>query len=338
MPGLTPEETERLFAPYALCSTLGLAVSGGPDSLALMLLVARWAKAPGRPAVVVYTVDHRLRPEAGAEAAMVAREAMRLGLVCRILAWEGDKPSTGIQAAARAARYRLLAAARDQDRVDLVLTAHHLADQAETVLMRLAHGSGVDGLAGMRDLAFVEGCKIGRPLLGVHPDDLRAVVREAGLTPASDPGNDDPAYERVRWRQFQPELDRMGLTLERLGTFARRMDAAAALVADGADTAYPAIVIPVADNHYELAHGRFAVLNPLVAVTLLGQVLQLVSGDRRPPPLGSLESLQAELQAFEAMKPTTLHGCVISAAENVITVRKERPRRAALKAERAAEA
>jgi tRNA(Ile)-lysidine synthase len=332
MPGLTPDEVERLFAPFAIIDSIGLAVSGGPDSLALMLLMAGWAKAPGRPRVLVYTVDHRLRPEAADEAAMVVREATRLGLAARVLAWEGEKPSTGIQAAARSARYRLLAAAREQDGVDLVLTAHHLGDQAETVLMRLAHGSGVDGLVGMRDLAFVEGCKIGRPLLGVHPDDLRAIVVEAGLAPAADPGNDDPAYERVRWRQFQPELDRMGLTLERLGTFARRMDEAASLVADGADTAYPQIVLPVADTEYEIAHGRFAVLNPLVAVSLLGQVLQLVSGDRRPPPLGSLESLQAELQAFEAMKPTTLHGCVISAAQNVITVRKERPRTAALKA------
>jgi tRNA(Ile)-lysidine synthase len=327
VPGLTVDEIAALFAPFASCEKLGLAVSGGPDSLALMLLAAQWARAPDRPRLHVYTVDHRLRPEAAAEAAMVAREAERLGLACRVLAWEGDKPATGIQAAARTARYRLLAGARSEDGADLVLTAHHLGDQAETVLMRLAHGSGIEGLAGMREVSFVEGCKIGRPLLGVRPEVLRAAVVAAGLTPAADPGNDDPTYERVRWRQFQPELDRMGLTLERLGTLARRMELATSLVADSVEDVYPKFVVPLSGTHYEIVHGRFAALNPLVGAALLGQVLELVSGDRRSPPLGALESLQAVLQRFEPMKRTTLHGCVVSAKGNVITVRKEGPRR-----------
>ncbi len=332
MSGVTGLDPETLFAPLAFAGSLGLAVSGGPDSLALMLLMADWAKRPGRPKLYVYTVDHGLRPEAADEAAMVVREAEALGLTARLLRWEGDKPATGIQAAARTARYRLLAAARDADSVDLVLTAHHLGDQAETVLMRLAHGSGIDGLAGMRDMSFVEGCKIFRPLLGVRPEALRALVAAAGLTPAADPGNDDPSYERVRWRQFQPELDRMGLDIERLGVFAQRMEQAAGLVQGSLEEVYPALVSPITATHYEIVHGRFAALNPLVGVALLGQALELVSNDRRSPPLGPLESLQLRLQLFEPMKATTLHGCVISAKGNVITVKKERPRSAALKA------
>lgn len=329
MPGLTEAEAEALFAPYALTERIGLAVSGGPDSLALLLLAARWAKPRPTPELIAYTVDHRLRPEAADEADMVAREAAALGLRCRILRWEGEKPATGVQAAARTARYRLLAAARDEDQVDLVLTAHHLGDQAETVLMRLAHGSGIDGLAAMRDLSFVEGCKIGRPLLGVHPDRLREHVAAAGLIPAHDPGNDDPAYERVRWRQFQPQLDAMGLTIERLGTLARRLDHAVMLAVDSVETAYPQIVHPVTATHYEIVHGRFSVLNPLVATRLLGQVLELVSGDRRSPPLAPLEALVGELARFEPLKTTTLHGCTIAARGNTITVRKEKPRRTA---------
>ena len=327
MSGVTGLDPEALFAPLACCDALGLAVSGGPDSLALMLLMARWAAAPGRPKLFVYTIDHGLRPEAAEEAAMVVREATRLGLAARLLRWEGDKPATGIQAAARTARYRLLAAAREADNADLVVTAHHLGDQAETVLMRLAHGSGVDGLAGMRDMSFVEGCKIARPLLGVHPEALRAVVAAAGLDPAHDPGNDDPAYERVRWRQFQPSLDAMGLTLERLGTFARRMDEAAGLVGDCVEAAYPQLVAPVTATHFEIVHGRFATLNPLVGTALLGQVLELVSGNRQSPPLAPLEALQGTLAWVRPMKATTLHGCIVSARRNVITVRREGPRR-----------
>ncbi len=328
MPGVSGLDVEALFAPLSACTTLGLAVSGGPDSLALLLLAAAWARAPARPRLIVYTVDHGLRPEAADEAAMVVREADRLGLAARLLRWQGDKPASGVQAAARAARYRLIAAAMAEDGAELLLTAHHLADQAETVLMRLAHGSGVAGLAGMRALSVVEGCEVYRPLLGVHPAALRAVVAAAGLAPAADPSNADPAYERVRWRQFQPALAAMGLSSERLGTLARRMEAVAALVADAVDAAWAQVVVPVEDGRFELAHGKFAALNPLVGTELLGQVLQLVSGNRQPAPLGPLEAMQAALQSGTAMKAATLHGCVIAARAGTITVRREGPRRA----------
>ena len=118
-------------------------------------------------------------------------------------------------------------------------TAHHLCDQAETVLMRLAHGSGIEGLRGMDPVATVEGITVLRPLLGVDPDDLSAVVTAGGLTPAVDPSNTDPAYERVRWRQALPQLAGLGLTPDRLAQFALRMRDAAeaidalALPADG---------------------------------------------------------------------------------------------------------
>ncbi|RYE06950.1 MAG: tRNA lysidine(34) synthetase TilS [Hyphomicrobiales bacterium] len=331
MPGLTPQEIEGLFAPLASHEKLGLAVSGGPDSLALMLLAAQWATAPGRPALYVYSVDHGLRPEAAAEAAMVAREAEALGLHARVLRWEGDKPASGVQAAARSARYRLMADAMARDGVEILATAHHLADQAETVLMRLAHGSGIDGLRGMDALSFVEGCAITRPLLGVHPDVLRQIVSDAGLSAALDPSNRDEDYERVRWRLMLPALEALGLTIERLGTFARRMDEASRLIHADAEAAYPEIVTPLGGTEMELAAGLLGTLNPAVATNILGSVLGLVSGDRRPPPLGALELLARRLQRPEPMKPITLHGCVIASDGEVIRIRKEAPRRAALK-------
>src|SRR5690606_3666746 len=140
--GLDPTQ---LFAPVANEKTIGLAISGGADSLALMLLHAAWAD-PGKPTAIVYTLDHGLRPEARGEAEMVVREAERLGLQARLISWTGEKPSTGRQEAARAARYRLIGEAMGEDGARVLLTAHHRRDQAETVLMRLAHGSGVSGL------------------------------------------------------------------------------------------------------------------------------------------------------------------------------------------------
>ncbi len=331
MPGLTRNEIEGLFGGLAGYDRLGLAVSGGPDSLALMLLAAHWARGAGRPALYVYTVDHGLRPEAAAEAAMVMREAEALGLAARALRWEGDKPSTGIQAAARSARYRLMAEAMARDGVQILATAHHLADQAETVLMRLAHGSGIDGLRGMGAFSFVEGCEVARPLLGVRPEVLREVVSDAGLAPASDPSNADENYERVRWRLMLPALEALGLSIERLGTLARRLDEASLLIHASAEAVYPSIVTPLGGTSMELDGGRFASQNPAVATSLLGSVLELVSGDRRPPPLGALELLARRLQQPEPLKGITLHGCVISSDGELILVRKEGPRRSVAK-------
>jgi len=325
LPGVKRLDPVALFAPLANNSRLGLAVSGGPDSLALMLLMAQWVRRGG-PELFVYTVDHGLRPEAADEAAMVVREAERLGLTARLLRWEGAKPVTGVQAAARKARYKLIAAAMKRDEVELLATAHHLGDQAETVLMRMAHGSGIDGLRGMDTLSVVEGCEIVRPLLGVESASLHAVVDAAGLTAATDPSNLDPAYERVRWRELQPALSVEGLTPARLAVFARRMDQAGMLVADAAQAAWYELVEWTGQGKLTLPHDRFAALNPLVGASLLGSLLEEVSGDRRPASLGALESLQEKLQRPERLKPVTLHGCIISADGKVIRLRREGPR------------
>jgi tRNA(Ile)-lysidine synthase len=331
MSSLTADDIERLFDPLELYEKLGLAVSGGPDSLALMLLAARWARGSGRPALFVYTVDHGLRPEAAAEAAMVVREAEALGLPARSLRWEGDKPSRGIQAAARAARYRLMAEAMDLDDVAILATAHHLGDQAETVLMRLAHGSGIEGLRGMDALSLVEGCYVVRPLLGVRPEVLREVVSDAGLSPAYDPSNADENYERVRWRLMLPALEAMGITLERLGTFARRMDDVGQLVRSEAEAVYPEIVTPHGSGQVELNASRFALQNSSVASSLLAKVLESVSGDRRAPPLGPVELLARRLRQLTPLKGITLNGCLVSSDGEAILVRKEKPRRAVSK-------
>ena len=328
MPSVDGVELETLFAPVAGAKRLGLAVSGGPDSLALLLLASEWARADERPELIVYSVDHGLRLEAADEVAMVLREAAALGLKARGLRWEGDKPETGVQAAARKARYGLMADAMAADGAELLLTAHHLGDQAETVLMRLAHGSGIEGLRGMDRFATVEGCRIFRPLLGIEPDVLADVVAEAGLKPALDPSNGDRHYERVRWRQAMPMLEELGLDLRRVGHFAVRMAEADALIAARAELGFVDLVHRGPDGDAEMPHAGLVALPKVVAVRVLSRVLRMVGGEKKPHALGAVEALYGKLATRLPLRPATLHGCVIQSDGMTVSVKPEGARRA----------
>jgi tRNA(Ile)-lysidine synthase len=195
-----------LDAPAPPGARIGIAVSGGPDSLALLLLAAR-ARA-GK--IEAATVDHALRQSSREEAEMVAGICARLDVPHAILTavWD-DKPATAIQERARDERYRLLAQWATERKLDAVATAHHLDDQAETLLMRLARGSGARGLAGMRALAVVPGSEVPllRPLLGWRRSELKRICTGAGLDPARDPSNDDEQFERIRVRRALAEAD-----------------------------------------------------------------------------------------------------------------------------------
>jgi tRNA(Ile)-lysidine synthase len=180
---------------------LALAVSGGPDSLALLLLAH--AAFPGR--IGAATVDHGLRAESAAEAEAVARLCGELGLPHQILDARVEMAGEGIQAAARTARYAALAAWMHREGLGLLLTAHHSDDQAETLLMRLNRGSGVAGLAGVRRAGPVPGSggrlRLCRPLLGWRRGELLALVDSAGVEAALDPSNSDERFDRARLRR-----------------------------------------------------------------------------------------------------------------------------------------
>ena len=292
-------DSEAIFAPLAGFRRIGLAVSGGPDSLALMLLAADYAKAHSQQdRFVVYSVDHGLRPEAAAEVTFVIETARSFGLTARALTWEGAKPQSGIQQAARDARYALIAAAMADDGAEILLTAHHLADQAETVLMRLAHGSGIEGLRGMDYFAEIAGLAIVRPLLGVAPEDLKQVVAASGLTPVTDPSNADTDYERVRWRQMLPQLAALGLDARRLARLADRMrDADHALIAMAV-----AVETSLDAATGSAAMGRAALVKAprAVAIRVIGNLLRQVGGEKKPHDLAPVEALTDRLRAYQA--------------------------------------
>ena len=196
-------DLDALVSPQA---RLGVAVSGGPDSLALLLLAA--ATRPGQ--IEAATIDHGLRPGSRDEAEMVAQVCEGLDVRHAILTarWS-ERPETAIQERARKERYLLLAYWAEERGLDAIVTAHHAEDQAETVLMRLARGAGVRGLAGIRPRSVSPGAhvRLARPLLEWRRSELERVCLAAGLSPVVDPSNQDERFERIRVRRSLSELD-----------------------------------------------------------------------------------------------------------------------------------
>src|SRR6266849_5501107 len=236
---ISAQNAKRLFAAWKAAPAIVLAVSGGPDSIALMWLAARWRSTLARgPRLIAVTVDHGLRAEAAAEAREVKRLARTLDLTHRTLRWTGEKPKTGLPAAARTARYRLLAQAARASGATHILTAHTRDDQAETLLMRLLRGSGIAGLAAMARESARDGVVLARPLLNVPKSRLVATLNKAKVAFADDPTNRDTALTRPRLRTLLPLLAAEGgdaRGLARLASRLARANAAVEVLADGAE-------------------------------------------------------------------------------------------------------
>jgi tRNA(Ile)-lysidine synthase len=310
-PPVAARELAALFSDFPDFSRVLLAVSGGPDSTALLLLAARWrASRANGPALIAATVDHGLRREAKDEAAAVARLAKKLNVPHRILAWRGKKPKTGVQAAARTARYVRLEAWCARAGVLHLLLAHHREDQAETLLLRLARGSGLDGLAGMAAVAERASCRRLRPLLAVPRARLEATLRAAGRVWIEDPSNRDPAYLRVRLRQAEAVLAAAGLDSARLAETAARLGRARAALEAGVATllARTALVHPA--GFVRLDPAALMAAPEEIGLRALAAVLALVGGASYTPRLERLERLYRALPGGIGAG-RTLGGCRI---------------------------
>lgn len=287
---------------FAARPFIAVAVSGGPDSLALALLAHAWAVERGGTAWAL-TVDHRLRPESAAEAETVAGWLAARGLPHRILVWAGDKPATGIQEAAREARYALLAQwCRERGCLHL-LTAHHREDQAETHAIRHRAGSGPDGLAGMPAIRELPGCRLVRPLLSLPRARLAAALTVAGQPFLRDPSNRNPVFERTRLR-----LD--------LDTEAIDAAVAAARLSAAERIARERDLCSLLARAVKMHPAGFAALDPAVlaipdtemAERLLGRVAACIGGARYPLRRARVARLRAALSA-EPDRARTLGGC-----------------------------
>lgn len=297
------------LGPFEPAPLLAVAVSGGADSMALALLAHGWVAARGGD-VVALTVDHRLRPAAAAEAAQVAQWLERRGIAHRILVREGSLPEHGVQAGARAARYRLLEGWCRAEGVLHLLVAHHREDQAETVLLRMARGSGLDGLAGMAGIAEGADCRRLRPLLGIARRRLAATLKAADQGWIEDPSNQDRTYARVRVRAAEGALAELGLDAERLSGAAARLGRARAALerAVAALLARAVIIHPAGFARFDLEPLRR--VPEEIGLRALAGLLALVGGGDYPPRLERLERLFGELpQGLGGGR--TLGGCRI---------------------------
>ena len=315
LPDMPPDRLVQRFAHAVKAldppDKIGLAVSGGGDSMALMHLAQRWGGAH----LHVVSIDHGLRPEAAGEAAMVAQAAHQLGLAHTTLRWRGWDGHGNLQDRARQARQSLLRDWAQQVGVTAILLGHTRDDQAETVLMRLARGSGVDGLAGMQPAREDQGMRWLRPLLGLARAQLRDWLRAQGVGWVDDPSNDDPGFDRIKARQALAQLAPMGVSAARLSETAQRMDEAREVLNMAARDAAKRIC--------RIEHGDIVfdapALDALPAETrnrLVAEALCVISSNPYRPRLAAL---RAALSAPRA----TLHGALLTRSHGTLRITRE---------------
>ena len=310
------------LGPFEPNPSVAVAVSGGPDSRALALLAAPWAARRGGT-VTALVVDHGLSDGSDRAAGRTLEWLAARRIAGVRLNWEGAKPKAGVQAAAREARYRLLGEWCAENGVLHLVTAHHRDDQAETLLLRLAAGSGADGLAAMPPVQETSWGRILRPLLRVSRSRLRATLVSLGEGWIEDPANADPAFARVRLRRSAGVLAREGLTPARLAATASRVAAAretlecetAALLAR-CTTVFPA--------GYALVDRKALAAAPVdLSRRALERILGCIGGRRYAPRRARLEPLLDVLRGTGVMQSRTLAGCAIRpSGETILFVRE----------------
>ena len=342
--GLSSADFDTLFEPLTEFNHLLLAVSGGVDSSVLLHAVCRWAHERQRakikdkktadkksPILIsVACVDHGLRDGSAQEARAVKRMAQALGCECVILRWRGEKPVTGLQEKARIMRYGLLYKHAHKIGAQAIVLAHHADDQAETLLMRMAAGSGPEGLCGMQARVERDGLTLMRPFLSVPKGVLLATAQAVHLTWHEDPSNQQERFGRVRMRRMQALREAAGLTSARLGRLAVRLTRQQeaidwmvdqnwlqlAFVANRADPEKACVTLQAA----------LWVLPAEVGIRLIARAVQVL----QPEAVLRLERVEVLLTVLQAWVRAqqkgrrTLGGCVLNLSrEGVLTITPE---------------
>lgn len=327
------DDVSRLFAGLAAYELLVVAVSGGPDSMALLHLLNRWQVARGddSPRIAVATVDHALRAGSTLEAEWVAAQSASMGFAHRTLRWASPQPEASLQEAAREARYDLLLAHTRSFGVAsaAILTAHTRDDQAETLLMRLKRGSGVDGLSGMpeiRCLSVEDNIRLVRPLLGTAKEALIDELRSAGRAWLTDPSNASDAFERVQIRAARDDLERVGLTNAQLARSASRLRRARAALDEFTAEAERRLVDMHGGAYASVGIADWQAQPEELRIRLLTRLLAAFGGVAPAARLSEVERLAAEL-AGNARLASALGGCIIRRTARRLEVYREFARR-----------
>jgi len=328
---VTPEEGRPLsidefsqrveaLGPFEAAPHVAVAVSGGRDSMALCLLINQWVRGWGGR-LSALTVDHRLRPESAAETKQIESWLSRHGIDHHVLTWRGPKPATGIQAAARDARYALMEQWCQNAGVLHLFLAHHQEDQAETVLFRLRHDSGLDGLAGMSCIRERSYMRLLRPLLDVPRCRLTALLQHEGQEWLEDPSNLDPKYARTRLRD---ELENSTeLSVDHLTALAQRC--ARARMALEQDAAYllaqSCSVDPAGFVRLDLL--KMAAAPEEISLRVLSRAIRCIGGRIHGPRQAPLERLHGLIHSTDFARSRTLGGCHILRRGPEILVMRE---------------
>ncbi len=297
---------------------LGVAVSGGSDSIALLHAASRAFGTPNTQVFAV-TVDHGLRPEAAQEAQFVAQVAASLNVPHDILRCDGHAWSGNLQAQAREARYDLMTTWAREKQITVLALGHTADDQAETVLMRLARSSGVDGLSGIAPRRIQGGVTLVRPFLSATREALRDYLKEQGETWIDDPSNEDTRFERVRMRKAAPRLAELGLTAQALSDVAQNMSSAREAL-DWYTFISAREIVQLDGGDVLIDHRQFRTLPEEIARRILAHALCWI-GER--PYLPRREAVKDALAAIRSKTTTTLHGCLVTSHSGLIWVCRE---------------
>ncbi len=322
---------KALLEKHAIkAKVFAVGVSGGADSLALAVLLKNFSKIK----VTALTVDHGLRKESAEEAQYAGEVLASLGIEHHILRWAGKKPTTGIEEAARNARYALMEEWCEKNKVKHLLTAHHRLDQAETFLMRLQRGSGVYGLSGMLEVAKREKVEIVRPLLGFYPEELKDFLKSKKIDWVNDPHNFCDDFLRVKIRKLLPLLEeKIGLGTERLSDTAERMGRVRDYIETEVENFFKKEVEWFSAFGAKIDLKNFLKLHEELGLRVLAEVLQKIGLREYSPRMENLENLYQALQKT-AFKGKTLSGCEVSVTEGLLWVVRENKAKAVLSKKR----
>jgi tRNA(Ile)-lysidine synthase len=312
--------------------SIAVAVSGGPDSLALMALMAEHTQSKNIE-LHILSVDHGLRTSAKDEVQMVAEwvcSQKSAHIQHKILTWEGEKPEAAIMENARAARYDLMAEYCAAHKIQTLLVAHHQDDQAETFLIRLAKGSGLNGLGAMQEVRDYKGAlKIARPLLSVSKEELIALCEEEEIPYVRDPSNENDDYLRPRLRKSMDVLAKEGLTAKRLSLTAKRLSRARRALDDIADSAFQACLIEKRAEAYVFNFNALKGCPEEISLRVIQRAVEAFrEGADYNVRMERLENVFESLwDSPENFKSRTLGGCKFSLKKEALltlTIEKEK--------------
>lgn len=306
---------DRAFGDDAEIECIGVAVSGGSDSTALLHATKAWGKVP----VVAATVDHGLRPEAAEEAKAVAEMCAGPGVSHTTLDWRGWDGKGNLQAEARRNRYALLSEWANDLRADTICLGHTMDDQVETFLMRLSRSAGLEGLSGMPARFWRSGARFDRPFLMERREGLRAYLSAKNVPWVDDPSNEDEGFERVRARRAVAALEELGFDVESFDHSIVNLSLANHAVNDHLKEKAAKIIKEV-QGDVLVDRAGLRRLNPELQRRFMARAFMYISSEEYPPRAESISSAEA---AVFSGKNHTLHGCLMMVSDMTIRFTRE---------------